>query len=59
MYPKPLHRKFVALIAVLVAGSAVITGCSGSSDAEKTADGKTVVRYQGSASQVTFPELGG
>lgn len=57
MYPKPFHRKVVALITALVAGSAVITGCSGSSDAEKTADGKTVFRYQGSASQVTFPEL--
>ncbi|MDJ0395078.1 ABC transporter substrate-binding protein [Rhodococcus sp. G-MC3] len=57
MHPKPIHTRVVALITTLVACTAVLTACAGSSDAEKTADGATVFRYQGSASQVTFPEL--
>lgn len=57
MYPRPIHRKILSLITCVVACTAVVTGCAGSSDATKTEDGKTVLRYQGSASQVTFPEL--
>ncbi|WP_304113834.1 ABC transporter substrate-binding protein [Mycolicibacterium bacteremicum] len=41
----------VALSALLVAA------CGTSSDTASTADGKTIIRYQGWASQVTFPEL--
>lgn len=53
------HRliRSVALTGVLLVGATLLTSCAGSSDAEHTADGRTVLRYQGSASQVTFPEL--
>lgn len=45
-------------VAVLATVAALVSGCSSSSsEAQTTSDGKTVLRYQGSASAVTFPEL--
>ncbi|MFF0815962.1 ABC transporter substrate-binding protein [Rhodococcus sp. NPDC003318] len=50
--------RFVAAV-LLVAVALVSTACGGSSaDSEEvSADGKTVLRYEGSASTVTYPEL--
>lgn len=46
------------LRAIAVALSAlVVAACGASSDTASTADGKTIIRYQGWSSQVTFPEL--
>ncbi|MCV7431175.1 ABC transporter substrate-binding protein [Mycolicibacterium bacteremicum] len=46
------------LRAIAVALSALLAAaCGASSDTASTADGKTIIRYQGWASQVTFPEL--
>ncbi|WP_072804188.1 ABC transporter substrate-binding protein [Rhodococcoides yunnanense] len=61
MRHRPIHRRIlrtVTLATAAVAAAALVTGCgSSSSEATTTGDGKTVLRYQGSASQVTFPEL--
>ncbi|TJZ73710.1 ABC transporter substrate-binding protein [Rhodococcus oryzae] len=53
--PRPL-RALAALAALLTIGS-LVSACAGSSETEQTADGKAVLRYQGAAGQVTFPEL--
>lgn len=56
----PLHRSLVravSVVAALVVGASTMVACAGSSDVATTSDGRTVLRYQGSASQVTFPEL--
>ncbi|MCZ4556249.1 ABC transporter substrate-binding protein [Rhodococcus maanshanensis] len=53
--PRPL-RALAALAALLTIGS-LVGACAGSSETEQTADGKSVLRYQGAAGQVTFPEL--
>lgn len=50
--------RIAALGTAAIATVALVAGCgSSSSEAQTTEDGKTVFRYQGSASQVTFPEL--
>ena len=54
--PRSRLARAVALACALLAAASVVTAC-GSSDEATTADGKTVLRYQGSASQVTYPEL--
>ncbi|HEY5855321.1 MAG TPA: ABC transporter substrate-binding protein [Aldersonia sp.] len=54
--PRRRLARAVALASALLAAASVATAC-GSSDSATTADGKTVLRYQGSASQVIYPEL--
>ena len=56
--PAPRHHlaRAVALACALLVATSVATAC-GASDEAITADGKTVLRYQGQASQVTYPEL--
>ncbi|GAB2639030.1 ABC transporter substrate-binding protein [Nocardia goodfellowii] len=53
--PRRRHRAIAATLALLTSVS-VLTAC-GRSDAGTTADGKTVLRYQGSTGQVTPYEL--
>ncbi|WP_068273449.1 ABC transporter substrate-binding protein [Aldersonia kunmingensis] len=51
-------RRFAALAVVASAAVALVAGCGSSSDdSQTTADGKTVLRYQGSPSQVRWYEL--
>lgn len=60
MSPKQVRRRLmrsVAISAVFLTLTSVVAACSNSSEAAKTADGKTVLRYQGTTGQVTFPEL--
>ncbi|NMN96436.1 ABC transporter substrate-binding protein [Antrihabitans stalactiti] len=47
------------ILAAASAAIALVSGAAacGSSDTETTSDGKTVLRYQGWASEVTYPEL--
>lgn len=55
-----LHRRILTAIAAgaaMLTLTSVATACSGGSEATTTADGKTVIRYEGSAGQVNFPEL--
>lgn len=47
----------VALVTTLLALVVVGTACSSRSEAAVTADGRTVLRYEGAAGQVGFPEL--
>lgn len=55
---RPRFARSVAAALALVSLAGLAVACSGSSDeVVKTADGKTVLRYEGSAGQVTFPEL--
>lgn len=51
------RTRSVALAAAFLTLASVVAACSSSSESAKTADGKTVLRYQGSTGQVTFPEL--
>lgn len=53
--PRPPRRTLAALAAVVV--GLLAAACGGSPQAQVTEDGKTVVRYQGWASQVGFAEL--
>lgn len=48
-------RRLGLVLAVL--GTMALVACGGSREASHTADGKTVLRYQGSTGEVTFPEL--
>lgn len=51
-------RRFAALAVVASAAVALVAGCGSSADdSTTTADGKTVLRYQGSPSQVRWYEL--
>jgi ABC-type nitrate/sulfonate/bicarbonate transport system substrate-binding protein len=50
-------RVSVALSAVLTTLAVVLSACAGPGDAQQTADGKTVVRYQGWTGEVEFQEL--
>jgi ABC-type nitrate/sulfonate/bicarbonate transport system substrate-binding protein len=45
------------LISTVLAVAALVSACGSSSDTATTEDGRTVIRYQGWASQVTYPEL--
>ncbi|WP_016932380.1 ABC transporter substrate-binding protein [Rhodococcus sp. R1101] len=59
MPASPLRRsslRVVAAAAAFLTLTSVATACSGSG-ATTTADGRTVLRYEGSAGQVGFPEL--
>jgi ABC-type nitrate/sulfonate/bicarbonate transport system substrate-binding protein len=47
----------VAAAAALLTLTSVTAACSSGSDSTVTADGKTVLRYEGSPAQVGFPEL--
>jgi len=47
----------VALIAAVLAATSVIAACSSGTAATTTEDGRTLLRYEGTASQVTYPEL--
>ncbi|MGW0027545.1 ABC transporter substrate-binding protein [Rhodococcus sp. NPDC003383] len=47
----------VAVVAALLTVTSVAAACSSGSDVTTTEDGKTVLRYEGTASQVTYPEL--
>ncbi|WP_068270547.1 ABC transporter substrate-binding protein, partial [Aldersonia kunmingensis] len=49
-------RRLIGVVAALLAVTSLATAC-GSSDEETTADGKTVLRYQGWSGQVIYPEL--
>ncbi|CCW09790.1 MULTISPECIES: ABC transporter substrate-binding protein [Rhodococcus] len=46
-----------AVAATLVTLAAGVAACSSGSETTTTEDGRTVLRYQGSAGQVTYPEL--
>jgi ABC-type nitrate/sulfonate/bicarbonate transport system substrate-binding protein len=50
-----LRALALALSTLMIAG--LVSACGSSSDTASTEDGKTIIRYQGWASQVTFPEL--
>ncbi|OAK51645.1 ABC transporter substrate-binding protein [Rhodococcoides kyotonense] len=55
-----LYRRLIrtlAAVSALLMSVSLATSCAGSSEPEKTPDGRTVLRYQGSTGQVTFPEL--
>ena len=55
---RPRFARSVAAVVALVTLSSFVVACSGSSDeVVKTADGKTVLRYEGSTGQVIYPEL--
>ena len=55
---RPRFARSVAAVVALVTLSSFAVACSGSSDeVVKTADGKTVLRYEGSTGQVIYPEL--
>ncbi|MFZ2526476.1 MAG: ABC transporter substrate-binding protein [Rhodococcus sp. (in: high G+C Gram-positive bacteria)] len=47
----------VAVAAALFTVTSAAAACSSGSDVTKTDDGRTVLRYEGTASQVTYPEL--
>lgn len=47
----------VAAAAALLTLTSLTAACSASSDATVTADGRTVLRYEGSPAQVIYPEL--
>ena len=51
--------RVLRILAAAAAAIALVSGAAacGSSDTETTSDGKTVLRYQGWASEVTYPEL--
>ncbi|MFD6893715.1 ABC transporter substrate-binding protein [Rhodococcus sp. NPDC060086] len=55
-----LRRRLVTAVsaaAALLTLTSLTAACSSSSDTAVTADGKTVLRYEGSPAQVGFPEL--
>lgn len=55
---RPRLTRTLAVAAALFTLAGVATACSGSeSDTTTTADGKTVLRYEGTTGQVSFPEL--
>ncbi|MFF0814914.1 ABC transporter substrate-binding protein [Rhodococcus sp. NPDC003318] len=55
---RPRLTRTLAAAAALLALTGLATACSDSeSSTATTADGKTVLRYEGSAGQVSFPEL--
>lgn len=47
----------VAAAAALFTLTTAVTACSSGSDATTTADGRTVLRYEGASAQVIYPEL--
>lgn len=51
-----LTRALTAAAALLTA-TGLLAACSGSSELAQTEDGRTVIRYEGTASQVQFAEL--
>lgn len=46
-----------ALFVALLAAVSTLSACGDSAETRTTPDGKTIIRYQGWASQVTYPEL--
>ncbi len=56
----PSGRRFTTLTALTSAAVAImlsLTACGSSGEAAQSADGKTVLRYQGWSGEVEFPEL--
>ncbi|MGW0043538.1 ABC transporter substrate-binding protein [Rhodococcus sp. NPDC003348] len=53
---RPRLARTLAAAAALLTVTGLAAGCS-SSDTATTADGRTVLRYEGTTGQVTFPEL--
>ncbi|NLU82401.1 ABC transporter substrate-binding protein [Rhodococcus sp. HNM0569] len=47
----------LAAATALLSVTGLTAACSGAGQAEKTADGRTVLRYEGTSSQVVYPEL--
>ncbi|WP_068270549.1 ABC transporter substrate-binding protein [Aldersonia kunmingensis] len=54
--PARRSGRLIGVVAALLAVTSLATAC-GSSEESTTADGKAVLRYQGSAGQVIYPEL--
>ncbi|WP_043780971.1 ABC transporter substrate-binding protein [Rhodococcus sp. JVH1] len=53
---RPRFARTLAAAAALLTFTSLAVACSGS-EATTTADGKTVLRYEGTTGQVSFPEL--
>ncbi|MFD6059794.1 ABC transporter substrate-binding protein [Rhodococcus wratislaviensis] len=53
---RPRFARTLAAAAALLTFTSLAVGCS-SSETTTTADGKTVLRYEGTTGQVSFPEL--
>ncbi|MFZ2178620.1 MAG: ABC transporter substrate-binding protein [Rhodococcus sp. (in: high G+C Gram-positive bacteria)] len=54
---RPRFTRALSAVAVFLTVTSVAAACSSSSDTATTEDGKTIVRYEGTTGQVTFPEL--
>lgn len=54
---RPVFSRLAAAAVAVLALSSLTAACSDSADVVTTADGKTVLRYEGSAGQVLYPEL--
>ncbi|MGW0182985.1 ABC transporter substrate-binding protein [Nocardia sp. NPDC003345] len=52
-----MRNRVPALLFALLAAVSLVSACGTSSQSQTTSDGRTVIRYQGWASQVTYPEL--
>ncbi|WP_328396691.1 ABC transporter substrate-binding protein [Nocardia sp. NBC_00416] len=52
-----MRKRVPALLFALLAAVSLMSACGTSSEPRTTEDGRTVIRYQGWASQVTYPEL--
>lgn len=52
-----MRKRVPALLFALLAAVSAVAACGTSSEARTTEDGRTLIRYQGWASQVTYPEL--
>jgi ABC-type nitrate/sulfonate/bicarbonate transport system substrate-binding protein len=54
---RPARRRLTVLGAISAVLALAVAACGSSGESAQTADGKTVLRYQGSTGEVTFPEL--
>ncbi|MFI9532220.1 ABC transporter substrate-binding protein [Nocardia fusca] len=52
-----MRKRVPALLFALLAAVSMVSACGTSPEARTTEDGRTLIRYQGWASQVTYPEL--
>jgi ABC-type nitrate/sulfonate/bicarbonate transport system substrate-binding protein len=50
-------RRFAVLGAITAVLALCLAACGSSGESAQTADGRTVLRYQGNTGEVTFPEL--
>ncbi|WP_459546821.1 ABC transporter substrate-binding protein [Nocardia sp. X0981] len=53
----PMRSRPAALLVLLLAVVSLVSACGGAAPTRTTPDGRTIIRYQGWASQVTYPEL--